>query len=60
MLFRSFPSMNAEIVLKFLKDGKETVVGTMGVMHPEVLHNFDVSYPCSVVELDVDALMEAK
>ena len=55
-----FPSMNAEIVLKFLKDGKETVVGTMGVMHPEVLHNFDVSYPCSVVELDVDALMEAK
>jgi phenylalanyl-tRNA synthetase beta chain len=55
-----FPSMNAEIVLKTLKDGVEKVVGTMGVVHPEVLHNFDVSYPCSIVELDVDALMEAK
>ena len=55
-----FPSMNAEVVLKTLADGVEKVVGMLGVVHPEVLHNFDVSYPCSVVELDIDALMEAK
>ena len=55
-----FPSMNAEVVLKTLADGVEKIVGTLGVVHPEVLHNFDVSYPCSIVELDIDALMEAK
>ena len=55
-----FPSMNAEVVLKTLADGAEKIVGTLGVVHPEVLHNFDVSYPCSIVELDIDALMEAK
>ena len=45
---------------KTLTDGVEKIVGTLGVVHPEVLHNFDVSYPCSIVELDIDALMEAK
>jgi phenylalanyl-tRNA synthetase beta subunit len=29
----------------------------MGVVHPKVLQNFDISYPCSVLEMDVDALM---
>lgn len=52
-----FPTMNAEIVLKTLVGGGEKVVGILGVVHPEVLQAFDVSYPCSVVELDVEALM---
>ena len=37
--------------------GEEKVVGLMGVVHPEVLAHFDVHYPCSVVELDVEAIM---
>eukprot|EP00596_Hydrurales_sp_CCMP1899_P008384 CAMPEP_0119034288 /NCGR_PEP_ID=MMETSP1177-20130426/1285_1 /TAXON_ID=2985 /ORGANISM="Ochromonas sp, Strain CCMP1899" /LENGTH=633 /DNA_ID=CAMNT_0006991615 /DNA_START=82 /DNA_END=1980 /DNA_ORIENTATION=+ len=53
-----FPSMSAEVVLKTVADGVEKVVGILGVVHPEVLQSFDVSYPCSIVELDVDALME--
>jgi phenylalanyl-tRNA synthetase beta subunit len=33
------------------------VVGVLGVIHPEVLVHFDISYPCSVVELDLEALV---
>ncbi len=50
-----FPGMGAEIVL--VRDGLEQVIGVLGVVHPEVLTNFDIAYPCTVVELDVDALM---
>lgn len=54
-----FPGMSAEIVLRW-SDGREVpeqVVGTMGVVHPDVLTNFDVSYPCSILEMDIEALM---
>ena len=51
-----FPGMAADIVLRS-KDGIETIIGVMGVVHPEVLVNYEVSYPCSVVELDLEALM---
>jgi phenylalanyl-tRNA synthetase beta chain len=55
-----FHTMNAEVVLKSVPGGEEKVVGIMGVVHPEVLQSFDISYPCSLVELDVEALMESK
>lgn len=51
-----FPGMAADVVLR-TSDGVERTVGVMGVVHPEVLSNYDVSYPCSVVELDIEALM---
>lgn len=51
-----FDGMSAELMLRFL-DGKEKVIGVFGVTHPEVLSNFEISYPCSVVELDLDALL---
>ena len=52
-----FPGMNAEVVLTVVATGEAQVVGVMGVVHPEVLTHFDVHYPCSVVELDVEAIM---
>jgi phenylalanyl-tRNA synthetase beta chain len=53
-----FPGMSADIVLQFEEEGKaEQVIGSMGVVHPKLLQNFDISYPCSVLEMDVDALM---
>jgi len=52
-----FPGMNAEVVLTVVATGEAKVVGVMGVVHPEVLTHFDVHYPCSVVELDVEAIM---
>jgi phenylalanyl-tRNA synthetase beta chain len=50
-----FPGMGADLVLN--RDGKDTVIGGLGVVHPDVLAKFDISYPCSVVELDVEALL---
>lgn len=51
-----FPGMGAQVVLHY-DDGSRKVVGVLGVVHPEVLANYDVSYPCSVTEIDVEALM---
>jgi len=33
-------------------------IGEFGVVHPEVLHAFDIPYPVSAVEIDIEALME--
>ena len=53
-----FPGMRAEIYLTFDDNSKpEQVVGTMGVVHPEVLEKFEISHPCSAVEIDIEALM---
>jgi len=58
-----FNGMSAEIVLHWAEGGegggstREQVVGTMGAVHPEVLENFDLIYPCSVLEMDIEALM---
>lgn len=51
-----FQGMGAEIVLRY-EDGREEVAGTMGVVHPKVLENFDVSYPCSIMEVNLEKLM---
>ena len=51
-----FPGMCAELVLK--KDGEaDQVIGTLGVVHPEVLSNYEIEFPTSLIELDIEALM---
>ncbi len=55
-----FDGMKVELVLQYsgaLAAVPDKVVGTMGVVHPEVLSKFEVTYPTSLVELDIDALM---
>ena len=47
---RYLPTRGFAVVL----DGKQ--VGTMGVLHPEVLSNFELKYPVQSIELDFDAL----
>ena len=32
-------------------------IGTFGILHPNVLGNFDIQYPASCVELDLEALL---
>lgn len=52
-----FPGRAAEILLT--KPGMERVsVGTFGILHPEVLGNFDIQYPTSSLELDLEVLLE--
>jgi len=46
-----FPGRCAEIVV----NGKP--IGTMGVIHPEVIINFELSLPCSALELDIQPFL---
>jgi phenylalanyl-tRNA synthetase beta chain len=52
-----FSGMAAEIVIKNIATGTETVVGNMGVVHPNVLAKFDVDYPCTILEMNLELLM---
>lgn len=43
-----FPGRCASIVYR------DVVIGTIGVLHPKVLGAFEVSQPCSVLELNIE------
>jgi phenylalanyl-tRNA synthetase beta chain len=48
-----FPGRGAEIIVE--RPGKPAVaVGHMGILHPAVLKNFELSFPCSVAEINVE------
>lgn len=36
---------------------KGSVIGTVGWLHPEVLTNFSLSYPCSALEFDLEVFL---
>lgn len=36
-------------------DGK--VVGNMGILHPEVLNNYELLYPCSILEINLEPFL---
>jgi phenylalanyl-tRNA synthetase beta chain len=38
-------------------DKTTTIVGSFGVLHPEVLKAYDIPYPSSVLEIDLEPLM---
>jgi phenylalanyl-tRNA synthetase beta chain len=51
-----FPGRAASIL--FTRSEKQQIrIGTFGILHPEVLGNFDIQYPSSCVELDLEALL---
>lgn len=29
-------------------------IGTLGILHPSVLENFEISYPCSALEFNLE------
>ncbi len=52
-----FPGRAAAIMCT-MEPGKEPVrLGSMGVLHPEVLQNFDLKHPCSVLELNIQGFV---
>jgi len=52
-----FPGRAAEILVTRPNCDKKIRVGTFGILHPLVLKNFDIQYPTSVVEIDLEELM---
>jgi len=47
---RFFTRRGVSILLR----GKK--IGSMGVLHPEVIGNFELKYPISALEIDFDAM----
>lgn len=52
-----FPGRAASILLTSPSTGERVQIGTFGILHPSVLGNFDIQYPSSCVELDLEALL---
>jgi phenylalanyl-tRNA synthetase beta chain len=34
--------------------GRDAAIGTLGILHPNVLEKFDISYPCSALEFNLE------
>lgn len=51
-----FPGRAAEVLLTTPGSERKSI-GTFGILHPEVLGNFDIQYPSSCLELDLESLL---
>mmetsp|Transcript_2361 Transcript_2361/g.2834 ORF Transcript_2361/g.2834 Transcript_2361/m.2834 type:complete len:646 (+) Transcript_2361:151-2088(+) len=52
-----FPGRAAEVLLTKPGVEEKMSIGTFGILHPEVLTNFDIQYPTSALELDLECLL---
>lgn len=56
-----FPGMGAEVILQTVDPSTnemiEKKVGIFGVLHPEVLEKFEVGYPASILEMNLEDIM---
>jgi len=52
-----FTGRAAQVLLTKPGNAEKVRLGTFGILHPLVLKNFNIQYPCSVVELDLEELM---
>ena len=34
-----------------------TVIGTLGVLHPDVIHNFELNLPCCALEINIEPFL---
>ncbi|KAI5792435.1 hypothetical protein DFH27DRAFT_503484 [Peziza echinospora] len=51
-----FPGRAANIWAR-TKDGKSSVIGSFGILHPTVLANFEIVYPVSTLELNLETFL---
>jgi phenylalanyl-tRNA synthetase beta chain len=57
--YRSPPTV--QVTLNDVKEAavsRDTVIGTLGVLHPSVLANFEINYPCSALEFNVEVFLK--
>jgi phenylalanyl-tRNA synthetase beta chain len=52
-----FEGRAAQVLLTKPGVAEKIRVGTFGILHPQVLKNFDIQYPSSVMELDLEHLL---
>mmetsp|Transcript_4313 Transcript_4313/g.8263 ORF Transcript_4313/g.8263 Transcript_4313/m.8263 type:complete len:646 (-) Transcript_4313:64-2001(-) len=51
-----FPGRAAQVLLT-TPSSERVSIGTFGILHPEVLGNFDIQYPSSSLELNLESLL---
>ncbi|KAF8466945.1 hypothetical protein BDZ91DRAFT_724489 [Kalaharituber pfeilii] len=51
-----FPGRAANIWIRS-KDGKESVIGSFGILHPTVLEKFELPYPVSALEFNLEVFL---
>ena len=49
------PGHAAQIHLRM--GGRERVIGVFGILHPSVLEKFELKYPVSTLEIDVEVFL---
>jgi phenylalanyl-tRNA synthetase beta chain len=52
-----FAGRSAQVLLTKPGSSEKIRLGTFGILHPLVLKNFNIQYPSSVMELDLEELM---
>jgi phenylalanyl-tRNA synthetase beta chain len=50
-----FPGRSADLII--VDEKGETKIGSFGVLHPECLKNFEIVYPCSIVEIEIECFL---
>ncbi|KAI5847868.1 hypothetical protein DFP73DRAFT_543496 [Morchella snyderi] len=51
-----FPGRAASIWISY-QDGRKASIGTFGILHPSVLEKFEIPYPVSAVEINLEAFL---
>lgn len=50
-----FPGHSASIHARI--GGKEHVIGAFGILHPTVLENYELKYPVSTLEINIEPFL---
>jgi phenylalanyl-tRNA synthetase beta chain len=50
-----FPGHAASIHVRIA--GKKQVIGSFGILHPTVLEKFELKYPVSALEMNIEAFL---
>ena len=59
--YRSPPTIQATLNdVKEVAASRDIVIGTLGVLHPSVLANFEINYPCSALEFNVEVFLKKR
>lgn len=52
-----FPGRGAKVMFRSQEGGEPKKIGHLGVLHPEVMSNFDIPYAASYVELNAEVFL---
>jgi phenylalanyl-tRNA synthetase beta chain len=52
-----FPGRCAKVLITDAENKKPIVVGTFGILHPEVISAFALTLPCSALELNLEQFL---